>query len=165
MVLKKENKEGEFIKTAYYKGGEKALSNFIYSNLKYPKEAFENKIEGVIVCKTTISHSGHVTEVKIIKELGFGCDEEAIRVIKMLQFEVPKNQKGLKVTFHKDFKIQFKMQNERILNEVKPTLNETKLNNTEQPKLNFNYSYVEKKVSPETEPKVQKANYTFTIKY
>jgi TonB family protein len=165
MVLKKENKEGEFIKTAYYKGGEKALSNFIYSNLKYPKEAFENKIEGVIVCKTTISHSGHVTEVKIIKELGFGCDEEAIRVIKMLKFEVPKNQKGLKVTFHKDFKIQFKMQNEKTLGEETSSLSDTNPNINEQPKLNFSYNYVEKKVTPQIETKVQKPNYTFTIKY
>ena len=45
---------------------------------------------------------------KLYNSLGHGCDEEAIRVIKLLEFEVPKSR-GLRLTFHKEIHIHFRM--------------------------------------------------------
>jgi protein TonB len=108
--LKKERKEESFIKKPYYKEGAKAFNDFIYGNLRYPQEAQNHKIEGIVICNYDIDHEGNVINVKVIKGLGYGCDEEAMRVIKLLKFEVPKNPRGLRIIFHKDIKIQFKMQ-------------------------------------------------------
>ncbi len=109
MVLKKEKKDDSFIKHPFYKGGAQALNDFIYSNLKYPRDAAKNKIEGIVIIKYDINFDGVVLDAKIMKSLGHGCDEEAIRVVKMLKFEVPKNPRKLKVVFHKDIHIHFKM--------------------------------------------------------
>ena len=106
--MEREKKPKHFIKQPAYPGGNKAFSDFIYGNLKYPKLAAEAGIEGVVVLKYDIDNHGIVTDVHVLKGIGYGCDEEAVRVVKLLRFDVPKNR-GLRVTFHKDVRIQFKM--------------------------------------------------------
>lgn len=54
----------------------------IQSKIIYPKEARENNIEGKVFIKCKITSEGRVKEIKVVKSLGFGCDEEAIRVVK-----------------------------------------------------------------------------------
>ena len=86
-----------------------AFKKFISENLKYPEEAIKNKIEGTVVIKYAIDYQGKVKDVKVIKGLGYGCDEEAIRVIKKLRFEIPKEPRKLRVLFHKENKLFFKL--------------------------------------------------------
>lgn len=107
--LRKEKKEESFIKKPFYKGGDKAMSDFIRKNLKYPKPAYDQKIQGMVVLRCEIDFKGLVTDVKVLKSLGGGCDEEAVRVARLLEFQVPKSPKGLKVTFHKDLRIPFQI--------------------------------------------------------
>ncbi len=104
-----EKKDKHFIKKPSYPGGQEAFKKFISTNLKYPKEAKKNKIEGTVIVKYTIDYKGKVTDAKIIKSLGHGCDEEALRVIKLLEFEVPKEPRKLRVLFHKEAKLYFKI--------------------------------------------------------
>lgn len=107
--MSKEKKDKHFIKKPVYPGGTAAFNEFLKSNLKYPKEAKEKKIEGTVVVKYSIDHLGKVSDTKVIRSLGHGCDEEAERVIKLLKFEIPKGPRKLKVLFHKEAKIQFKL--------------------------------------------------------
>jgi len=109
-----EKKDKHFIKKPIYPGGQLAFKKFIADHLKYPKEALEKKIQGTVVLKYAIDHTGKVEDVKVIKSLGYGCDEEAVRVIKMLKFEIPKKPRKLRILFHKENKIFFKIPPEKI---------------------------------------------------
>lgn len=108
----KEKKGKHFIKNPFYEGGLKALREFISQNKKYPKEALEEKIEGTVFIKYTINYKGKVIETKVVKSLGYGCDEEAQRVVKLLKFEAPKNR-GIKVKFFKNIQIHFRLPKEK----------------------------------------------------
>lgn len=111
-MKKKETKDIQFIKQPHYPGGQKALSNFITTNLRYPKDALSNKIEGTVVLRYGINSQGKVIEVKVLSSIGHGCDEEAVRLVKKLQFEVPKNRKK-KIIFHKNIQIHFRLPKEQ----------------------------------------------------
>jgi protein TonB len=106
--LKKERKDQDFIKKPEYPGGPKAIGEFIGKNLRYPDEAIREKIEGVVRARVTIDVSGKVVKVEVIKGLGYGCDEEASRVLKLLVFKIPGN-KMRKGFFHQTFNVTFKL--------------------------------------------------------
>ncbi|MBV6654470.1 MAG: TonB family protein [Mameliella sp.] len=108
--MQREKKGKHFIKKPIYPGGPKAIREFIYKHLKYPKEALEAKLEGTVVLKYSINHEGAVTDTTIISGIGKGCDEEASRVAKLLKFQVDKLPgKRTKVLFHNTLKVQFKL--------------------------------------------------------
>lgn len=106
--MKKEKKSKHFIKKAYYEGGLQAMKSFIKENLKYPKEAALQKIEGSVHLRYSINQKGEVIKVKIVSGVGYGCDKEAVRLVKLLKFEIPKNHSG-KIIFHKTLQIHFKL--------------------------------------------------------
>ncbi len=78
----------------YFPNGMKALGEFIGALISYPEEALKNKIKGKVIVEFTISEDGSTKDFKIVKGLGFGCDEEAIRVLKILPDWVPGYQRG-----------------------------------------------------------------------
>ncbi len=138
----REAKDKHFLKKPIYEGGKEALFDFIKKNLKYPKEALKNKIEGVVIVRYTINRDGKVIKTEVKSSLGYGCDEEAQRVVKMLKFHVPKNRK-LKVLFHKKIHIRF------TLPKKKKTTN----------KVEISYS------SQKKEEQKPKTSYEYTIEY
>lgn len=107
--MKKERKEEQFIKQPYYKGGNKALQEFIAGHLKYPPTSLKNKMEGDVHIRYAINHKGIVTDINIIGGLDEACNEEASRVVRLLRFEVPKTPRNMKVTFHKTIRIHFRL--------------------------------------------------------
>ncbi|NNM15687.1 MAG: energy transducer TonB [Bacteroidia bacterium] len=118
-------KEEKFIKAPNYPGGMKALSLFIKRNLCYPKDAIENKVEGTVVITIDIDKHGKVIRGRVKHGLGSGCDEEALRVCKLLKFESVKNR-GVKVTFHRTLNIPFKLPIiQKIPANIKYTINNT----------------------------------------
>tara|TARA_B110000046_G_scaffold171075_1_gene191565 strand:+ start:23723 stop:24148 length:426 start_codon:yes stop_codon:yes gene_type:complete len=104
--LKKERKPESFITKPTFEGGNQKLKLFLDTHLKYPQDAFDNKIDGIVRIRIDIDKSGKVVKTQIIKKLGYGCDEEAVRVGKLLVFKVnaPKNTR---ITYHKDLNIPF----------------------------------------------------------
>jgi len=64
-------------------GGEAALLKFLKANIVYPAAAKIAAISGSVYLEFTIDANGNVLDVKVTKSLGYGCDEEAIRVIKL----------------------------------------------------------------------------------
>ena len=85
-----EKKDKHFIKKPYYEGGIKALKKFVGENLQYPKEALREKIEGTVYVRYTVDYKGNVIAAKTISGIGYGCDQEALRLVKMLKFIAPK---------------------------------------------------------------------------
>lgn len=65
-----------------YPGGQKALAKYLGSQLRYPAEARENNTQGKVYIGFVVEKNGSLSEFKIIKGIGGGCDEEAIRVLK-----------------------------------------------------------------------------------
>ncbi len=96
------------LKMPRYRGGESALKSFISNNLKYPQTALDQKIEGAVEAAYDVDGSGRIYNIRILTSLGHGCDEEVIRLIKLLKFERAFN-KGRNVTAHKKLKIDFKL--------------------------------------------------------
>ena len=64
------------------KGGMKTLYEYISSNINYPEEAKKSGIEGKVFVEFVVDQKGALTDVKAIKGIGGGCDEEAVRVLK-----------------------------------------------------------------------------------
>ena len=104
----KSRKPESFIKQPVYPGGNKAMDEFIKKNLRYPEEAMQQKIEGTVAVEIDIDVFGKVSAAKVKHGIGHGCDEEAIRLVKLLQFE-KKKYKGLYVMFHKTINIHFRL--------------------------------------------------------
>lgn len=91
-----------------YPGGDRGMVEFIKQNLRYPEDAMKHRIEGIVRIRITIDHRGKVTQTRIIDHLAHGCDEEADRVVRLLQFRVP-NNRGVRATFNKVLNIHFQM--------------------------------------------------------
>jgi Ca-activated chloride channel family protein len=64
-------------------GGQLGLEAFIKASISYPKKAKENGISGTVYLSFTVDRNGKVTDIKVVKGIGGGCDEEAIRIIKL----------------------------------------------------------------------------------
>lgn len=102
-----------------YPGGLTAMKQFVSRNLKYPKEALSGKVEGTVIIRYSLDYRGKVVEAKVKKGLGYGCDEEALRVVNLLRFEVPQERKK-KVRIHQDVNIHFKLPKPRAKTVVAP---------------------------------------------
>ncbi|KAA9339637.1 energy transducer TonB [Hymenobacter busanensis] len=73
----------------YYEGGQEAMYAFIEKELKYPLMARRNRIQGTCIVSFTLNPDGTMSGVKLVKNIGGGCGEEALRVVKLLQFKKP----------------------------------------------------------------------------
>ena len=67
-----------------FEGGMSKMYKWLGKNLKYPDVASRNGIEGRVVISFIVEKNGRISDVKILKGIGFGCDEEAERVIKAM---------------------------------------------------------------------------------
>ncbi|WP_316781144.1 energy transducer TonB [Pedobacter antarcticus] len=65
-----------------FDGGAEGWTKFIRRNLRYPAAAQEQDIQGKVFISFVVETDGSVTDVKILKGIGGGCDEEAMRVIR-----------------------------------------------------------------------------------
>ncbi len=80
----------------------------IYSNIEYPEHAKKNGVQGRVFAMIYVDESGNVNDVKIIKGIGFGCDEAAIEGIKKTKFN-PGEHKGSKLKVKFAMPITFKL--------------------------------------------------------
>jgi TonB family protein len=82
---------------AEFPGGMQVLGQFLGAFLKYPEEALKNNVKGKVIIGFTIAEDGALTDFKVLQSLGYGCDEEAIRVLKLLPDWEPGYQSGKNV--------------------------------------------------------------------
>jgi len=92
-----------------FPGGERALMDFIGSNLKYPLEAQKSGIQGTVLIRFVISKTGKVTKVEVLRSVFSALDDEAVRVVKLLPDWIPGEQKGQKVNVYFTLPIRFKL--------------------------------------------------------
>jgi len=66
-----------------FPGGIEAFYKFIMKNLRYPDVAYRNNTFGKVIVSFVVERDGSITDVKVSRGIGDGCDEEAVRVIKL----------------------------------------------------------------------------------
>ena len=94
---------------ASFTGGQKAYAKFLKKNLKYPNQARRMGIEGKVFVRFIIEKDGRITEVEAVKGIGFGCDQEAVRVISMSPQWNPGKQRGRPVRQQMIIPIYFRL--------------------------------------------------------
>ena len=81
---------------AEFPGGEDALYDFIAKNLKYPQAAKDSNIQGRVFVQFTVDKDGTIINPKVARDIGGGCGEEALRVVKMMPKWKPGESRGTK---------------------------------------------------------------------
>jgi protein TonB len=85
-------------KPAMFPGGPRAFGAFLQRNLKYPSAAQRANLGGKVYVQFVVNIDGTTSDYKIINSVGYGCDEEALRVIKSVSRWEPKVLNGEKVS-------------------------------------------------------------------
>ncbi len=131
-----------FLKRPEFPGGREAFRDYLKKHLVYPEVARNQRIEGVVHLTAQIDDNGNVGAVTVQKGIGGGCDEEAVRLIKNVQFGSVKNR-GMRLKTKQRFRIEFKLPPQKVLSyTVIPT----------------------KKPAQEKQPKAAIPAYTYTIR-
>ena len=100
-------------KMPQYTGGESALMKYVSENIKYPEKAKEDGIQGRVFISFVIEKDGSVSNVKVVRGIGGGCDEEAARVIAGMPKWQPGMQKGKPVRVNYMMPVFFKLTEEQ----------------------------------------------------
>ena len=93
-----------------FPGGEQAMMDFVSKNVVYPQEAQEKGISGRVFVSFIVEKDGSVSNVKVMRGIGGGCDEEAVRVISGLPKWKPGKMKGKPVRVSYMMPITFRLQ-------------------------------------------------------
>ncbi|MBB6611161.1 TonB family protein [Pontibacter sp. Tf4] len=106
---KQENKTFTYVEQMpVYKGGEKEMMKFLAANISYPAEAKAKGVEGLTVVSFVIDETGHVKDAKVLKGLGHGTDQEALRVVNLTNGNwTPGKQNGKVVSVQYTLPIRF----------------------------------------------------------
>ena len=114
-----ENAEKEIVDRKIYQtveempafpGGEQKLMEFVAKNIKYPQTARETGVEGRVIVGFVIEPDGSISNVTLLKGVGGGCDEEAVRVIKSLPKWEPGKEQGKAVRVSYQIPVSFRLQ-------------------------------------------------------
>jgi TonB family protein len=90
-------------------GGITGLTNHMIQNLKYPTTAKEAKVQGMVVISFIVTAEGKVENVEVLRGIGSGCDEEAVRVILQSGTWTPAKKDGKTVASKMTLPVQFKL--------------------------------------------------------
>jgi protein TonB len=93
-----------------FPGGEVELHRYLAENIKYPQMAKESGIQGRVFVTFVVEKNGSVTDVKVLRGIGGGCDEEAIRVVKNMPKWTPGKQRGKPVRVQFNLPVKFTLQ-------------------------------------------------------
>lgn len=92
-----------------FPGGDDARNRFLAMNIVYPETATRNGIQGVVYTSFIIDQNGIVTDAKILKGIGGGCDVESLRVVKLMPKWNPGKQNGKPVNVLFNMPIYFRL--------------------------------------------------------
>ena len=92
-----------------FPGGQEALMKYLAEHMKYPEKAAENGIYGTVYVTFVVEKDGSISNPKIIRGIGYGCDEEAWRVVKGMPNWTPGKQRGKEVRVQYNLPIRFKL--------------------------------------------------------
>jgi len=94
-----------------FAGGMQAWAKYIQHNLRYPSMAQEDGVQGKVFISFVVEKDGSITDVKLVKGIGAGCDEEAMRVIEKSPLWKPGKNRGTAVRVRYNMPINFTITN------------------------------------------------------
>lgn len=94
---------------ASFPGGMKAWRKFLQKNLKYPKQAKRMNLSGTVMLSFIVNKEGIISNIEVIREVGGGCDEEALRVLGLSPKWNPGLQRGRPVKSRMNIRIVFSL--------------------------------------------------------
>jgi TonB family protein len=96
-----------------FPGGIRAMYKFLENNIKYPVAAKKASVSGRVFLSFVISDEGKISNISILKGLGFGCDQEAVRVVSAFPRWKPGRQNSIPVSVRYNLPINFQLIDER----------------------------------------------------
>ena len=93
-----------------FPGGAAKMMEYIQKNIKYPMMARESDIQGRVFVNFVVEPNGEISNVEVLRGIGGGCDEEAVRVVKSMPNWKPGKQRGSAVRCAFTVPIIFKLQ-------------------------------------------------------
>ncbi len=93
-----------------FKGGMQQLYTYLGNNIKYPVMAKESGIQGKVYVTFVVEKDGSITDVKVLRGIGGGCDEEAVRVVQSMPRWSPGKQRGKPVRVQYNLPVRFTLQ-------------------------------------------------------
>jgi TonB family protein len=87
-----------------YPEGREALAKFIKEHTKYPKEAMKHHISGTVEVDFTVKTTGELTNIRVHNPIGYGCDSEAVRIVRLMHKWIPSRmgRETIEMDFHVD---------------------------------------------------------------
>lgn len=95
-----------------FPGGKQAMAKFIADHLQYPDAAREAGVEGRVTVRFIVERTGRIKDPEVLRGIGNGCDQEAIRVVKSMPNWRPGKQNGMAVNVYYTLPVIFKLQDE-----------------------------------------------------
>ncbi|RYE48813.1 MAG: energy transducer TonB [Sphingobacteriales bacterium] len=94
-----------------YVGGQSSLQDYIVNNLQYPQDAIDNNVEGVVRVQFAVDEKGNVSNVSTLgNKLGYGLEEEAIKVVSSMPKWAPGKVKGKNVKTWRTLPINYQLE-------------------------------------------------------
>lgn len=94
-----------------YPGGQDALETYIMNNIEYPQQAIDNDVEGTVYVKFGVDEKGNVSNVTTVgNKLGYGLEEEAIKVVSAMPQWTAGTVKGKNVKTWRTLPITYKLE-------------------------------------------------------
>ena len=93
-----------------FPGGIEALIKYLSENIKYPEQAKKDKIQGKVYISFVVEKDGSVADAKVLRGIGGGCDEEALRVVNAMPKWTPGKQRNTPVRVQFNLPVVFKLQ-------------------------------------------------------
>ncbi|MGQ0828393.1 MAG: energy transducer TonB [Bacteroidota bacterium] len=89
--------------------GDQAMRDFIEERMQYPEAARKANISGTVLIGVRVKITGELTDIKVLKGIGYGCDEEAVRIVKLMPKWVPGKSGNKSVEADTQIPVDFKM--------------------------------------------------------
>ncbi|MGD1842882.1 MAG: energy transducer TonB [Thermonemataceae bacterium] len=96
-------------KVAEFPGGAQALETYLAENINYLERAKTYNIQGMVFLSFIVNKDGSVEQVKVVRGIGGGCDEEAIRVLENSPKWIPAEHEGKTVRMRMTQPVYFKL--------------------------------------------------------
>ena len=85
------------------------MIQFLQSRIQYPLLAKENEVEGTVYLRFVVEADGSLSGFRVLRSLGYGCDEEALRVARQMPRFRPGKQGGVNVPVYYTVPIRFEI--------------------------------------------------------
>jgi TonB family protein len=96
-------------KPPHYPGGNEAEYNFLDSLITYPRKAFDEGIQGKVLISFIVETDGSLTDIKVLRGIGGGCDEAAIQAVEAMPKWIPGKKDSIPVRVLFNLPVKFKM--------------------------------------------------------